>query len=226
MARKKVLNIRSNQVDTDGTPKLPTADQIDYGEIAVNYAAGVETLAIKNSDDEIVTFSSGGGCEYGDLATALSTHLTDKDNPHRVTQTQVGLSDVNNTSDADKPVSTAQQTALDTKVNTADVVTDTSFEDETVYGSDKVTAANVAIALYDKLNEVSGGASGDISDLIARVAALEEEVEGIEDYEDSIASEEDCLFCDIIDGVEEYFQYSNPEEACVGVSSATTPTCS
>ena len=38
-------------------------------------------------------------------------------NPHNVTATDVGLGNVNNTSDADKPVSTAQQTALDLKQN-------------------------------------------------------------------------------------------------------------
>ena len=37
------------------------------------------------------------------------------DNPHGVTAAQVGLGNVDNTSDADKPVSTAQQAALDLK---------------------------------------------------------------------------------------------------------------
>ncbi len=38
-------------------------------------------------------------------------------NPHAVTQTNIGLSNVDNTTDADKPVSTATQTALDLKLN-------------------------------------------------------------------------------------------------------------
>ena len=37
-------------------------------------------------------------------------------NPHSVTQTEVGLSNVDNTSDANKPVSTAQATAIGLKV--------------------------------------------------------------------------------------------------------------
>jgi len=36
-------------------------------------------------------------------------------NPNNISQAQVGLGNVDNTSDADKPVSTAQQSALDTK---------------------------------------------------------------------------------------------------------------
>lgn len=54
---KKILHKRSNVV-TDGSPKLPTADQLEYGEIAINYADGNETLSIKNSNNEIVTFVS------------------------------------------------------------------------------------------------------------------------------------------------------------------------
>lgn len=45
-------------VVTDGSPKLPDAERIEYGEIAVNYAEGYETLSIKNSNDDVVTFSS------------------------------------------------------------------------------------------------------------------------------------------------------------------------
>src|SRR6056300_1447885 len=41
-----------------------------------------------------------------------------------VTKADVGLGNVDNTSDADKPVSTATQTALDAKANTADVPTE------------------------------------------------------------------------------------------------------
>lgn len=44
-----------------------------------------------------------------------SAHVARTDNPHSVTKAQVGLSEVDNTSDVDKPVSSAQQTALDNK---------------------------------------------------------------------------------------------------------------
>lgn len=59
---------------------------------------------------------------HGDLSGAgtnthaqIDTHLASTANPHAVTKTQVGLGSADNTSDANKPVSTAQQTALDTK---------------------------------------------------------------------------------------------------------------
>ena len=49
--------------------------------------------------------------------TNLSGHTNNKSNPHTVTKAQVGLGNVDNTSDANKPVSTAQQTALNGKVD-------------------------------------------------------------------------------------------------------------
>jgi hypothetical protein len=42
----------------------------------------------------------------------VDSHIANKSNPHGVTKAQVGLGNVNNTSDADKPVSTAQATAI------------------------------------------------------------------------------------------------------------------
>ena len=60
--------------------------------------------------DEIDAISGGTGVQ-------LEVHMDDLSNPHQVTKSQVGLSNVENTSDANKPVSTAQQTALDLKVD-------------------------------------------------------------------------------------------------------------
>ena len=49
------------------------------------------------------------------VQTNLETHINNKSNPHEVTKEQVGLSNVDNTSDANKPISTATQNALNDK---------------------------------------------------------------------------------------------------------------
>lgn len=56
-------------------------------------------------------------------------HITDSKNPHKVTKNQVGLSNVDNTSDLNKPVSTIQQAELDKKINYTDVRNDFNSED-------------------------------------------------------------------------------------------------
>ena len=49
--------------------------------------------------------------------TAYDAHIINKNNPHEVTKAQVGLGNVDNTSDLDKPISTATQTALNSKAD-------------------------------------------------------------------------------------------------------------
>ena len=54
------------------------------------------------------------------VQTNLETHINNKFNPHEVNKAQVGLSEVDNTSDANKPISTATQNALNSKFNASD----------------------------------------------------------------------------------------------------------
>lgn len=74
------------------------------------------TDAIKALRTELKTYVDDLIADTGSDVTALETkvnnHIANKSNPHAVTKTQVGLGNVNNTSDADKPVSTAQASAI------------------------------------------------------------------------------------------------------------------
>lgn len=47
-----------------------------------------------------------------EIKSLISTHATKYDNPHQVTKAQVGLGNVDNTSDIDKPISKAMESAL------------------------------------------------------------------------------------------------------------------
>lgn len=73
-----LIHKRSSQI-VDNQPKLPTSEQIEYGEIAVNYAKGHETLSIKNSDNEIKTFS----CD--DNVSLIDYHLDEESTDPTVT---------------------------------------------------------------------------------------------------------------------------------------------
>lgn len=74
------------------------------------------TNAINALRTELKTYVDDLIADTGSDVTALETkvnnHIANKSNPHVVTKTQVGLGNVNNTSDANKPVSTAQATAI------------------------------------------------------------------------------------------------------------------
>lgn len=74
------------------------------------------TNAINALRTELKTYVDDLIADTGSDVTALETkvnnHIANKSNPHTVTRAQVGLGNVNNTSDVDKPVSTAQAAAI------------------------------------------------------------------------------------------------------------------
>jgi len=75
----------------------------------------------------------------------LDTHIANLNNPHSVAKADVGLSNVDNTSDVNKPVSTAQQTALDGKVDDSQVLTNVPLgavftDSDTVYDDTAIQA--------------------------------------------------------------------------------------
>jgi Cu/Ag efflux protein CusF len=91
------------------TASFTTADEAKLGGIATG--AQVNTVTSVNTRTGAVT----GLAEASDL----TAHTSNTSNPHSVTKAQVGLGNANDTSDMDKPISTAAQTALNLKANLA-----------------------------------------------------------------------------------------------------------
>lgn len=135
----------------------------------------------------------------GALDNKIDNHIANTNNPHSVTKTQVGLGNVDNTSDLDKPVSTAQQTALDNKVTkNADI-----------------TAATKCKITYDVKGLVTGGADLQQSDIpslnltkISDVTATYTEINQLHesgavkaDFEKLHAITADATELNILDGV-------------------------
>lgn len=97
---------------------MTAADKINLDNTVQGLANEItnRTNAINALRTELKTYVDDLIADTGSDVTALETkvnnHIANKSNPHTVTKTQVGLGNVNNTSDADKPVSTAQATAI------------------------------------------------------------------------------------------------------------------
>jgi hypothetical protein len=85
--------------------KASDADSdVEWGEASVGVSIDADgSVTVDGTTVELAT------------DTQLSAHTGNTSNPHTVTASQVGLSNVDNTSDANKPVSTATQTALNLK---------------------------------------------------------------------------------------------------------------
>ena len=123
-----VKSITKNPILADGNPILlgdseslrmaSTANglysQANDKTITINQAststAGVMSASDKAKLDSLKTQTQDN----------LNTHINNKSNPHEVTKAQVGLSEVDNTSDVNKPISNATQTALNGKFSATD----------------------------------------------------------------------------------------------------------
>lgn len=118
---------------TDGTPillgdsesaRIARATEGLYSQandkvITINPAT-TSTAGVMSSSDKSKLDSLKSQAEIDELVTKFDTHISNKSNPHSVTKVQVGLGNVDNTSDANKPISTATQNALNSKFNASD----------------------------------------------------------------------------------------------------------
>ena len=100
-------NAHSARVDN---PHALTATQVGLGSVNNTTDAAKPVSTAQAAADTVVAANA---------IAALSGHTTNVANPHAVTAAQVGLGSVDNTSDAGKPVSTAQQAALNLKASLA-----------------------------------------------------------------------------------------------------------
>lgn len=88
----------------------------------IELATKEETLTGTDAAKAITPYTLKAGLDLKANNVDLANHVNDKNNPHEVTKTQIGLSNVDNTSDADKPVSSATQQALNMKADLVDGV--------------------------------------------------------------------------------------------------------
>jgi len=131
----------SGVAELDGAGKVPSAQLPSFVDDVVE-AANFAALPVTGETGKIyVTLDNGltfrwSGAAYVEISASLALGETSatayrgdrgktafdhsqlvSGNPHAVTKAEVGLSNVDNTSDANKPVSAAQQAALDAIVN-------------------------------------------------------------------------------------------------------------
>lgn len=139
---------------------------------ALKYANDIPTTVAELADSgnyatkeyvaEVLAAATGGE-SASDVLASLNAHIADTANPHGVTKAQVGLGNVDNTSDADKPISTAQQTALDAKQDklTFDTTPTTGSTNPVTSSGIKAAIEAAAPDLTDYLTKA--GAAGTLS---------------------------------------------------------------
>ena len=94
-------SVTKSQVGLGNVPNVATNDQTP------SYTPATTLAALVSGEILSVAFS-----KLAKGITDLISHLANKSNPHGVTKSQVGLGNVDNTSDLNKPVSTSQSAAI------------------------------------------------------------------------------------------------------------------
>lgn len=97
-----------------------SAETVAWGDITGTLSEQSDLQTALNAKQGALTTTQLNAANSGITSTKVSsydTHIANKSNPHGVTATQIGLGNVNNTSDLNKPISTATQTALNAKQN-------------------------------------------------------------------------------------------------------------
>ena len=135
-----VLVAQSSQTSVSLTVKSITKNPTDNTPILLGDSESLRMASTANglysqANDKTITINQASTSTAGVMSASdkakldslktqtqdnLNTHINNKSNPHEVTKAQVGLSEVDNTSDADKPISDATQTALNGKFSATD----------------------------------------------------------------------------------------------------------
>lgn len=171
----ETLNTLNEHTKNTENPHKVTAQQVGLGNVP-NVTTDNQTptftqsstLSEINSGEKLSTL-------FGKIKKAivdLISHLANTSNPHSVTKSQVGLGNVDDTSDADKPISTATKTALDGKApkTHASSSEDYGIGDREVYGH---------LRLFNGVNSTADTRSGFAATPNAVKTAYEKAVEGV-----------------------------------------------
>lgn len=113
-------------------PHKVTKEQVGLGNVE-NLSIN-DQIPIYEEAEKLENISSGEkiSVAFGKLKraiTSLISHINNFDNPHMLTKNQIELGNVDNTSDKDKPVSTAQQKAIDDAYTNSNKYTDQKVAD-------------------------------------------------------------------------------------------------
>lgn len=171
----ETLNTLNEHTKNTENPHKVTAQQVGLGNVP-NVTTDNQTptftqsstLSEINSGEKLSTL-------FGKIKKAivdLISHLANTSNPHSVTKSQVGLGNVDDTSDADKPISTATRKALDGKApkTHASSSEDYGIGNSEVYGH---------LKLFNGINSTADTQSGFAATPNAVKTAYEKAVEGV-----------------------------------------------
>ena len=161
--KRTEMGVAEGVATLDSAGKVPAAQLPSYVDDVLEYASVSDFPVTGESGKIYIALDTNktyrwGGSSYVEISESLALgetsstayrgdrgkiaydhSQTTSGNPHNVTKSDVGLGNVDNTSDANKPISTATQTALNAKANESDLTAHTGDNVIHVTAQDKST---------------------------------------------------------------------------------------
>ena len=184
--------------DTNGTKPLLQVGELGYDNFPVGGDEGRVYVGTGTSN-----IAQAKKSEVMAVDSKVDTHVARDDNPHGVTKAQVGLGNVDNTSDADKPISTATQSALYLKANVDNaVLTGIPTAPTAAVGTDTTQLATTAFVKAEVASETYSKIELDAGQLDNRYFTETELLNGSLDVRYYTESETDVLLDTKVDDSE------------------------
>lgn len=157
----KIIHKHSSVI-TDGVAKLPTASQLEYGELAINYAKDGETISFKNSNDEIVEIKSTKYIEDIIIANEYVTANSLVNLDERTTALDERITILE-----DNPIDVSTFASKDDLIEVEEVVASTIAEMDAAITDNELIIASALTELDKRLQEVelNGGGGGTAPDI-------------------------------------------------------------
>jgi polyhydroxyalkanoate synthesis regulator phasin len=156
----KIIHKHSSVI-TDGKAKLPTTDQLEYGELAINYAKDGETISFKNSNGEIVEIKPFKYVEDIILKNEYVTASSLVDLDERATALDERITILE-----DNPIDVSTLASKDDLIEVEEVVASTIAEMDAAITDNELIIASALTELDKRLQEVElnggGGTAPDI----------------------------------------------------------------
>ena len=147
--------------------------------ISATYA---KTAELSNKQDKLTA------------GTNIAINETNEISVTGLTKASVGLGKVDNTSDAEKPISTATQTALDAKQDISNLVTEFGeTTSDTKYPSEKLVHTKISQIATDFNQQLSSKADANANNITETYVASWKSKLGVSDLESSVSNKQDIL---------------------------------
>ena len=162
-----------------GQEKLPTGGN-------GNYSISLDSLADYTKTKKDLADNTSVDNKVNGVRQELDAHIEDLSNPHQVTKVQIGLGNVDNTADADKPVSNSAQAAIISavapKADKTHVDTALSSKTEKTYVDNQIALKANKADVYTKSETYT---KQEINDLIGSPLMFGAKGDGV--FDDTLA---------------------------------------